>query len=160
MTLFADWAWSEESQQKFKQAAGWLVSIQVLGAIERAKWHIKAELKKDYYQSAFKKALDSYTTELTKGLLVIDIEAEKAKITKQNQPEQVEGENQKEVDKIEKDRKVQRIVFMRWVLDRALNSFNKTFEEELQKNAGEWYKPSIIDYLWNVSVILANRKEW
>lgn len=70
-------------------------------------------MKKDYYQSAFKKALDSYTTELTKGLLVIDIEAEKAKITKQNQPEQVEGENQKEVDKIEKDRKVQRIVFMR-----------------------------------------------
>ena len=57
--------------------------------------------------------MDSYTTELTKGLLVIDIEAEKAKITKQNQPEQAEGENQKEVDKIEKDRKVQRIVFMR-----------------------------------------------
>lgn len=160
MTLFADGAWSEESQQKFKQAAGWLVSIQVLGAIERAKWHIKAELKKDYYQSAFKKALDSYTTELTKGLLVIDIEAEKAKITKQNQPEQVEGENQKEVDKIEKDRKVQRIVFMRWVLDRALSSFNKTFEEELQKNAGEWYKPSIIDYLWNLAGRLANRKEW
>ena len=38
MTLFADGEWSEESQEKFKGAAWWLVSILAIKEIEKAKW--------------------------------------------------------------------------------------------------------------------------
>jgi hypothetical protein len=160
MTLFADGEWSEESQEKFKGAAWWLISILAIKEIEKAKWYTKQLLKNDIYQSALKKSIGTYVDELAKWIRVIDVLEEKSKILQNEQPEPKPGENVKWEKQIEQTAKVQKIIFIRNTLDKALKAFNTTFEWELTKNAEKWQKPSILDILWNTATRLARWEKW
>ena len=160
MTLFVDWEWSAESQQKFKEAAWWLVFMQIMKEIEKAKWPIKAELKRDFNRSAFIKSLRVFTDKLAEWIKTIDILEEKAKIQQKNQPEVEKWDNEKAINKIEQETKVQKIILVRNIFQEALKAFNTVFEWELTMNAEDGRKPTLIDTLWNAATNIRRWWKW
>lgn len=168
VTWATDWR-SEKSKEKLKQAAWWLLfawimknkKIQAFKRMvdKQVIWWIYEWLKW-LDESVIKKSVDAYTSELMKGVEVVEVMELKDNIRETTTPklEWKVGEptkdttkmSQEEVEQLQSKKTTRRFNINRQTLQNAKNAFRKTFEEEYSKKLqSEWYKPTIVDTLYN-----------